>query len=176
MIMRPGQQLLLPANPLFIAISLFLALVLNMFLNVSVWGNAAWRPDLLAVVLVFWGVNQPGRVGVGVAFFLGLLMDVHQGALLGQHAMAYTLLGFFAAVIHRRLMWFDMLSQAAHVLALLMSAQLVILLVRMVSGGQFPGWAYFLAPILGAALWPVANTVLLAPQRRAPDPDKNRPI
>jgi len=131
MIMRPGQQVLLPANPVFIAFSLFMALALNMFLNVSVWGNAAWRPDVLAVVLVFWGVSQPGRVGVGVAFFLGLLMDIHQGALLGQHALAYTLLGFFAAVIHRRLMWFDLASQAAHVLGLLMASQLVILLVHM---------------------------------------------
>jgi rod shape-determining protein MreD len=176
MIMRPGQQVLLPANPLFIAFSLVVALTLNMFLNVSVWGNAAWRPDVLAVVLVFWGVSQPGRVGVGVAFFLGLLMDIHQGALLGQHALAYTLLGFFAAVIHRRLMWFDLASQAAHVFGLLMASQLVILLVRMGSGGQFPGWSYFLAPLLGAALWPVAHAVLLAPQRRAPNPDKNRPI
>ena len=63
MIMRPGQQVLLPANPFFIAFSLFVALALNMFLNVSIWGNAAWRPDVLAVVLVFWGVSQPGRVG-----------------------------------------------------------------------------------------------------------------
>lgn len=176
MIMRPGQQLLLPANPLFIAFSLFMALALNMFLNVSIWGNAAWRPDVLAVVLVFWGVSQPGRVGVGVAFFLGLLMDIHQGALLGQHALAYSLLGFFAAMIHRRLMWFDLASQAAHVLGLLMASQLVILLVRLSSGGQFPGWSYFLAPVLGAALWPVVHAVLLAPQRRAPNPDKNRPI
>ncbi|MEY4507109.1 MAG: rod shape-determining protein MreD [Pseudomonadota bacterium] len=174
--MRPGQQLLLPAKPLFIAFSLLAALVLNMLLNVSIWGHAAWRPDVLAVVLVFWGVNQPGRVGVIVAFFFGLLMDIHQGALLGQHALAYTLLGFFAAVIHRRLMWFDLVSQAAHVLGLLMASQLVTLLVRMASGGQFPGWSYFLAPLLGAALWPVVHSVLLAPQRRAPNPDKNRPI
>lgn len=176
MIMRPGQQLLLPANPLFIGLSLFAALGLNLFLNASVLGNAAWRPDLLALVLVFWGVKQPGRIGVGVAFFLGLLMDVHQGALLGQHALAYTLLGFFVTVIHRRMMWFDLLSQAAHVFGLLLASQLVILLVRMGSGGVFPGWSYFLAPVLGAALWPVAHAVLLAPQRRAPNPDKNRPI
>ena len=170
MIMRPGQQLLLPANPLFIAFSLFVAFALNIFFNVSVWGHAAWRPDVLAVVLVFWGVNQPGRVGVGVAFFLGLLMDIHQGALLGQHALAYALLGFFAAVIHRRLVWFDLLSQAAHVFGLLFSSQLVILLVRMSSGGQFPGWSYFLAPLLGAALWPVEHgaLVLMPGTARAP--------
>ena len=50
--------------------------------------------DVLAVVLVFWGVHQPRRMGMAPAFVLGLLMDVHQGALLGQHALAYSLLSF----------------------------------------------------------------------------------
>lgn len=176
MMMRPGQQLLLPANPLFIALSLFVALALNLFLHMLFSGSAAWRPDVLAVILVFWGINQPGRVGVGVAFFLGLLMDVHQGSLLGQHALAYALLGFFATLIHRRLVWFDLLNQAAHVFGLLMASQVVIFLVRMGSGGQFPGWLYFLAPFVGAALWPVVHVILLAPQRRAPSPDQNRPL
>jgi rod shape-determining protein MreD len=53
-------------------------------------GACAWLPDLLALVLVFWSVHQPLRVGVGAAFVFGLLMDVHQAALLGQHALAYT--------------------------------------------------------------------------------------
>ena len=88
MIMRPGQQLLLPASPLFIWSSLVAALLLNMTQNMGLWGRAAWVPDVLAVVLVFWSVHQPLRVGIGTAFVFGLFMDVHQGALLGQHALA----------------------------------------------------------------------------------------
>jgi hypothetical protein len=80
MIMRPGQQLLLPANPVFIWFSLIGALALNMLLNMGLFGRAAWVPDLLAVALVFWCVHQPLRIGVGTAFFFGLAMDVHQGA------------------------------------------------------------------------------------------------
>ena len=90
MIMRRGQQLLLPANPLFIALSLLGALALNMVQNMGLWGRAAWSPDFLALVLVFWSIHQPQRVGIGLAFVFGLLVDVHQGAMLGQHALAYT--------------------------------------------------------------------------------------
>jgi len=176
MIMRQGQQLLLPARPLFIWGSMLGALLANMALNMGVWGRAAWVPDLLAVVLVFWTVHQPLRVSIGAAFVFGLMMDVHQGALLGQHAMAYTVLSFFAITIHRRLLWFSVPSQAAQVFPLFAAAHLVALSLRLLSGSAFPGFLMLLAPVLEAAIWPLANIVLLAPQRRAPDPDENRPL
>jgi rod shape-determining protein MreD len=176
MIMRQGQQLLLPANPLFVWGSMLVALLFDMFLNMGMTGRAAWVPDFLAVVLVFWVVHQPQRVGIGVAFVFGLLMDVHQGALLGQNAMAYAVLSFFAISMHRRLLWFPVLSQTLQVLPLFAAAHLVEISLRMLVGGAFPGWSLLLSPLLEAALWPVANIVLLAPQRRAPDPDANRPL
>jgi rod shape-determining protein MreD len=176
MIMRPGQQLLLPANPAFIWFSLLTALMFNMLLNMGVWGRSAWVPDLLAVTLVFWSVHQPLRIGVGVAFVFGLAMDVHQGALLGQHALAYTVLGFLAISMHRRLLWFGVPNQAVQVLPLFVAAHVLALLVRMASGGSFPGLTYFIAPVLEAMLWPVVSVLLLAPQRRAPNPDDNRPL
>ena len=169
---RGANQLLLPANPLFIAFTLALACGFNM-LPV---GRVAGMPDLLAVALVFWNVYQPRRVGVGVAFVFGLLIDVHQGALLGQHALAYTLLSFAATSIHRRLLWFGVVEQALQILPLFFGAHLVLLAVGLMAGGMFPGWWLLLAPLLQALLWPVAMLVLLAPQRRAPDPDQNRPL
>ena len=176
MIMPKGQQLLLPANPLFIAFSLLVALGLNMLINMGLWGRAAWTPDLLVVVLVFWSVHQPLRIGVGVAFAFGLAMDVHQGALLGQHALAYTVLGFFAIAMHRRLLWFAVPTQAVQVLPLFFAVHALEWLVRLIAGDGFPGWSHLLAPVIEAALWPVASVLLLAPQRRAPDPDDNRPL
>lgn len=170
--MPRGSELLLPVNPLFIWFSLFLALSLNML----PWGRVAGVPDFLAVALVFWNVHQPRRVGVGAAFVLGLLMDVHQGALLGQHALAYTLLSFFAITVHRRLLWFTVASQAVQVVPLFVAAHAVSLLVRMVAGAGFPGWGLLVAPALESLLWPIVAFVLLAPQRRAPDRDKNRPL
>ncbi len=176
MIMRPGQQLLLPANPLFIWSTLLVALLLDMLQNMGLWGRAAWTPDLLALVLVFWSVHQPLRVGIGTAFFFGILVDVHQSSLLGQHALAYTVLSFLAIAIHRRLLWFSVPSQALQVLPLFAVMHLIELVLRMVGGGKFPGLWMLAAPLIEALLWPVASVLLLLPQRRTPDPDANRPL
>lgn len=176
MIMRPGQQLLLPANPFFIWFSLIAALLVNMVLNMGLWGRSAWVPDLLAVVLVFWSVHQPQRIGVGVAFAFGLAMDVQQGALLGQHALTYTVLGYAAVFMHRRLLWFAVPTQAVQLLPLFLGVHVLELLVRMAAGGTFAGVLSFLSPFMEALLWPVVSVFLLAPQRRAPNPDDNRPL
>lgn len=172
MIMRPGQQLLLPANPAFIWASLIAALLLDML----PLGRQAWMPDFLALALVFWSVHQPLRVGVGAAFVFGLAMDVHQAGLLGQHALSYTVLSYFAIAIHRRLLWFSVPTQALQVLPLFVAAHAIALVLRLIGGGLFPGWSLVLAPLLEALLWPVASVLLLAPQRRAPNPDENRPL
>jgi len=170
MIMRSGQQLLLPASPWFIAGSLLVALLLSML------GQRPWMPDLLALTLVFWTVHQPLRIGIGAAFCFGLVMDVQQAGLLGQHALSYTALSFLAIMIHRRVLWFPVPSQALQILPLLLAAHVLDLLVRLASGGGFPVWSYWVAPFLQALLWPVASVVLLMPQRRAPDPDATRPL
>ena len=172
MIMPRGSELLLPARPIFIAASLVAALMFNML----PLGRHAAMPDLLAVVLVFWNVHQPWRVGVGLAFAFGLLIDVHEGALLGQHALAYTLLSFGAISIHRRLLWFTVPSQAVQVLPLFLLAHAVSLTVRLLAGSGFPGWNLLFAPLIEASLWPIASILLLLPQRRPPDPDENRPL
>ena len=170
--MRSGQQLLLPANPFFIWASLIAALLLNML----PLGRVVWMPDLLMLVLVFWNVHQPLRVGIGVAFMFGLAMDVQQAALLGQHAFSYTALSFFAAMIQRRLLWFEVPLQALQVLPLFVAAHGMELILRLLGGGIFPGWILLAAPLAEALLWPVVSVLLLVPQRRAPDRDENRPL
>ena len=169
---RRSDQLLLPASPVFIGFTLLLALTASLL----PLGRHPVLPDLLAVVLVFWNVHQPRRVGVGLAFMFGLLIDVHQGALLGQHALAYTLLSYVAIAIHRRLLWFGLAEQTLQVAPVFFAAHGVSLLVRMLAGGMFPGWGLLLAPLFESLLWPVATLLLLAPQRRPPDPDENRPL
>ena len=169
---RGSDQLLLPVNPLFIAFSLLLALAFNML----PLGRQPAMPDLLAVALVFWNVHQPRRVGVGVAFLFGLMMDVHQGALFGQHALAYTLLSFAAISIQRRMLWFGVVQQAVQIIPVFYAAFAITLTVRLLAGDMFPGWSAFGAPALEALIWPLVSVLLLAPQRRAPDPDQNRPL
>jgi len=169
---RGADQLLLPVNPLFIALSLLMALVFNLL----PLGRNPAMPDLLALTLAFWAVHQPRRVGIGLSFAFGLVMDVHQGALLGQHALAYTLLAFFALALSRRLTWFTLAQQALQVLPLFVAMHAISLLVRLVAGDLFPGWSVFIAPLVEAFLWPFVTLLLLAPQLRAPDPDENRPL
>ena len=114
MIMPRGEPLLMPVNPVFMWFSLVAGLAINML----PLGRIVWTPDLLMVLLVFWGVHQPLRIGMGAAFVLGLCMDVSQSALLGQHALSYTVLSFGAIAIHRRLLWFSVPSQALQVFPL----------------------------------------------------------
>jgi rod shape-determining protein MreD len=173
MIMPRGHgQLLLPANPWFIALTLVVALLAHLL----PWGGHPAAPDLMAVVLVFWSVHQPRRVGVGLGFVFGLLMDVAEGALLGQHALAYTLMTFVAGSLSRRLLGFPVVEQMVQVLPVFVGGTLVTLAVRLVMGDAFPGAWLVAAPLLQALLWPLASGVLLAPQRRPPDPDLNRPL
>ena len=172
MIMRSGQQLLLPANPVFIWSTLVVALLLNML----PLGRVPWMPDFLALVLVFWSVHQPLRVGIGIAFMFGLAMDVHQTSLLGQHAFSYVSLSFFASMVQRRLLWFTVPLQALQVLPLFAAAHAVELVLRLLGGGIFPGWIVGVAPLAEALLWPVASVLLLVPQLRTPDRDENRPL
>ncbi|OIP13292.1 MAG: rod shape-determining protein MreD [Comamonadaceae bacterium CG_4_9_14_0_8_um_filter_57_21] len=176
MIMPRGQQLLLPVRPLFIWSSLVAALALNMLINMGLLGRAAWMPDLLALVLVFWTIHQPLRVSIGAAFVLGLLMDVHQSALLGQHALAYASVSFLAITIHRRVLWFSVPTQIAQVWPIFVVLHGFILVVRMLAGDAAPGWSMLWAPCIEALLWPVVSVLLLWPQKRPPDTDANRPL
>ena len=92
---------------------------------------------------------------------------------MGLHALAYTVLCYFALALNRRLMWFSLPQQALQVLPLFALAHGIELALRMVVGETFAGWWILLAPLLEAAIWPLAALVLLAPQRWAPHPDEN---
>jgi rod shape-determining protein MreD len=169
--MRP-EYLLLPASRAFISATILFAFVLN----ILPWGRMYGVPDFLAIVLVFWNIHQPRKVGIGIAFLVGLLMDVHASALLGERARAYSLLSYGAMSMHRRVPWYRLGGQMLHVLPLFLVAQLVVVAVRMAVGGPFPGVGYFLQSVSSTLLWPLADVLLLVPQRRAVDRDDNRPI
>jgi rod shape-determining protein MreD len=160
-----AQDILLPPRASTIVASLAVALLAN-FLP---WQSLALAPDFVALVLAFWCVRQPRLVGLGAGWLLGLLTDVGNGVLLGQHALAYSLLAFAAITLSRRILWFPLWGQALHVAALLLAAQGVAALVRMAAGAEFPGWVLAVGPLAGAALWPVVSIVLLLPQRRPAD-------
>ena len=166
------EHLLLPVQPSFIWITLFVAWLINLL----PWGQVGGVPVVLAICLVFWSVHEPRRVGMLAAFCFGLLMDVHGAARLGEHALSYTLLSFFAILLHRRLAWFSPWSQALHVLPLFFFSEFIVLLLRGWLDGTWPGWWWALNCVVAALLWPIAGWILQAPQRRPVDPDDTRPI
>jgi len=167
-----SRRILLPVKPGFMVLTVIVALLFNLL----PWRDVNGLPDLLALVIAFWCVHQPRKMGIGAAWVLGIAMDAGDGALLGQHAFAYAVLAFAAITLHRRILWFPPWQQAAQVLVLLLAIQLLMLAVRLVAGDAFPGFAYFAGSLIAAALWPAATFVLLLPQRRPEDVDANRPI
>ena len=167
-----SQRILLPVRASTILGSLALALLAN-FLP---WRTVALAPDFVALVLVFWCVRQPRLVGLGAGWLLGLLIDVGNGVLMGQHALAYSLLAFAAISLSRRILWFPLWGQALHVGALLLFAQAVAAAVRLAAGAEFPGWQVAVGPLFGALLWPLVTTLLLMPQRRPVEIDETRAI
>ncbi len=168
---RP-QYILLPVRIGTIVISFAVALLLN-FLP---WKDVSLVPDFVALTLTFWCVRQPRLVGLGVGWLLGLLMDTGNGVLLGQHALAYSLLAFSAIGLSRRILWFPWTLQAMHVALLLIGAKAVEVFVRLAAGAPFPGWTLLVGPLIGALLWPAVSFLLLAPQRRPVEVDETRPI
>jgi rod shape-determining protein MreD len=167
-----SQRILLPVRASTILASFALAL----FANFLPWTNVALAPDFVALVLVFWCVHQSRLVGLAAGWLLGLLIDVGNGVLLGQHALAYSLLAFASISLSRRILWFSLWGQALHVAVLLLFAQAIAALVRLAAGAEFPGWMLAVGPLVGAALWPVVTALLLMPQRRPVEIDENRAI
>ena len=163
------HEILLPVKPAFIIVTLIAAALLNMM----PWsGWAAWlRPDFVALVVLYWVIEQPRRVGFLAAFTLGLLMDVAEGALLGQHALSYTMLAYAGIALNRRVRMFSLTSQVVHVIPLLLVNDLIVLGVRMLAGAEFPGYRYFLGSFVAGALWPLVSVLLKLPQRPRTDPD-----
>ena len=159
-----SSQILLPVRMSTILASFAAAL----FLDFLPWRDLRLVPDFVALVLAFWCVRQPRLVGLGVAWTLGLLADAGNGVLLGQHALAYSLLAFLAVWLSRRILWFGPMLQSLHIALILLVAQAAVLVVRLAAGDAFPGWPIFVGPLLGAALWPAVTWLLLLPQRRPP--------
>jgi len=157
------DEILRPVKPWFIVATLFAALAGNLLPLTGV--SLALRPDFIALVLLYWCIQEPRYVGVGTAWLVGLLMDVGDATLFGQHALAYALLAYGAEFFRRRVLRFPLWQQAVQVAVLLVLCALLVLLVRFVGGAPLPKWTYVAPPLVGALLWPLVSVLLQAPQR-----------
>jgi rod shape-determining protein MreD len=148
----------LPASVGLVFFSLVGAYLLEMLPWSGNWLLA--RPDFVLIVLIFWVVHEPRAIGQGIAFALGLLMDVSDSMLLGQHALAYVIATFGAQVIRVRILSFHLPEQTLHVLGLTVTASMVILVLNLLLGADFPGFAFLVSPLLTAVCWAPVNWLL----------------
>ena len=164
---RP-EEILLPVKPWFVVLTLVIGFLGNLL---PLSGAAlAIRPDFLALVLLYWCIREPRLISVGIAWCLGLLMDVADATVLGQHALAYAVLAYAAEYFRRRVLRFSLWQQAAQVAALLLLCAGLVLLVRVVGGAPLPRWTYAVGPLTGALLWPAVTVLLQWPQRPPASP------
>ena len=147
-----------------ILLSLCVALILTIFPLPEIL--QAYRLQWVLLVLIYWCMAIPERVGVVVSFFCGIMLDILTGTLLGQHAMSLSLISFITLQFHKRLRVFPLWQQAMFVALLLMLDRLLMLVVDGFAGGQTKNISYWLAPLLGGLLWPWLYIILRDLRRR----------
>jgi len=167
-----SSRILLPVRMAWVWLTLLAALTLDFIPTSQLPG----MPDFVALVLAFWCVREPLRVSTGTAFLLGLLTDIGHGSAMGQHALAYVLLAYICGAISRRLLWFPPAAQALQLVPIFFMAQIVMVVVRLMAGAEFPGWEYFFSTFTTAILWFPAHYILLLPQMQPIERDENRPL
>lgn len=160
-----SRESMRPPAPLRLLVGAF---IIAFLLNLLPWSGVALQvcPDFALLILLYWAVHEPRSVGQGLGFFFGLLMDVADSALLGQHALMYVAAIFLAQLLRVRMLQLSLLAQALHIGAILLLAQLIGVSLNLSLGREFPGAWMFAAAILGGLLWPALSLALALPRFR----------
>jgi len=140
-----------PVSNTFILLSVVAALLLNGLPWEGFW--LMLRPDFVALVLLYWCMHKPWRLGIGLSWAVGILADVADASLFGQHALAYTVLAFGGVVLNHRLQMFDLRQQTTHVLGIMALAYSVYAMVHWLVNG-YVVWMYFIGCLTSTLLWP----------------------
>jgi len=127
-----------------------------------------FRPDWVALALIYWTMMVPKKYSVGIAWIVGLVLDVAQGTLLGQHALVLSLVVYVTAKFHLQLRQFPLLQLSATVFAMLGLYQFILFWINGVAGVNAPSVTYWGPIISGALVWPLLNVVLASVRRQAP--------
>ena len=121
---------------------------------------SAFRPDWVALVMIFWAMSVPRSYSVGVAWFAGILVDVTQGTLIGQHALALCAIAYITVKFHLLMRVFPLLQLTATIFALLALYQFLLFWINGVAGVQAPSVTYWGPVIIGTLIWPVLHTFM----------------
>ncbi len=145
-------------NGWVIVLSFVLALILTM-LPLPDWAELG-RPEWVALVLIYWCLALPERVGVGVGWLMGILLDVSRGALLGQHALSLALVAYVAALFHQRVRVYPLWQQSLTILMLVALHQMLGLWIRGFIDQLPNSWLYWLPSFTSMLLWPWLYLIL----------------
>ncbi len=147
-----------------------ITLVVGLMLTIMPLGESLepFRPDWLALLLIFWAMQLPRSWSVGSAWIIGIVLDVAQGTLLGQHAVALCLITFVTVRMHLLMRVFPLLQLTATVFALLSLYQFILFWINGVSGVSSPTIAYWAPVLTGTVLWPFLFMFLSGIRYRAP--------
>ncbi len=125
------------------------------------------RPDWVALILIYWAMMLPRTWSVGSAWLTGLVLDVAQGTILGQHALALCFIVFVTVRVHLLMRVFPMSQMTATVFALLALYQFILFWINGVAGIPAPAIAYWAPVIGGAIMWPAVTMLLNGARMRA---------
>lgn len=118
------------------------------------------RPEFILVVLIYWCIALPARVGVGIGWLTGLFFDVSSDAILGQHALTFALIAYLAIKLHQRIRVFPIWQQALTILVLMMLQGTIVLWIKGMLGDA-PAASTFILPAISTALfWPIGYLLL----------------
>ena len=156
---------MLRLRDLVIYLSLVVALIL-MILPLPDWVQI-YRPNWVALALIYWSMALPKRVGLWFAFFTGIILDTSQGTLLGQHTLALLVIIFINMNFYQRIRVLGLAQQAIYVFALLLINQVIVAWVEGMMGRPTPILSFFGAPFVGMLIWPWVFVVLRDIRRKA---------
>ncbi|MGE8233268.1 MAG: rod shape-determining protein MreD [Stenotrophomonas sp.] len=111
------------------------------------------RPYWLALVLAYWVIETPDKVGLGFAFCIGLLADVMFGGILGEQALRLVVMAFILQRFRARIRFFPLSQQALAMGGLLFNDRVIDAAIHLLVGEPLLPWSYWVAPLLGMALW-----------------------
>lgn len=123
------------------------------------WADA-FRPEWVALVLIYWTMALPASIGVTIAWLAGLMLDVSHGSLLGQHALGLVLVIYIIHSQHQRLRVASLLQQAIVIFFLLLLKQALVLWVDGIMGRAPDTWLYFMPSLTSALIWPWVYIIL----------------
>jgi rod shape-determining protein MreD len=139
-------------------LSALVALILTV-LPLPWWLDVA-RPAFLVLTVIYWSVNAPRAGGLAIGFFAGLMLDVFQGPVLGEHALALSLITYIAVREHQRIRSKPAIQQALIVFAALMMYEVVLFMIDGWTGHPVTSPLRWVHTLSGALIWPAAAAIL----------------